>query len=82
MLAWTPSSAQPSGAMARRRLAGGGQNAFNTFPDESARAVRRREIQRVHAVGLQRRLLLRTPQLRLGPVARTVMIWALPAPAD
>ena len=42
-------------------LAVGGQNAFNTFPDESARAVRRREIQRVHAVGLQRRLLLRTP---------------------
>ena len=35
-------------------------------PDESARDVGRRAGQRVHAVGLQRRLLLRASRLRLG----------------
>ena len=36
---------------------------------ECARDVRRREVQRVHAVGLQRRLLLRAGRLRLGQLS-------------
>ena len=43
-------------------LAIGAQNAFNSYPGD----VRRREVQRVHAVGLQRRLLLRAGRLRVG----------------
>ena len=45
----------------------GAQNAFNTYPGrECARDVGRREVQRVHAVGLQRRLLLRATRVRMG----------------
>ena len=56
----------------------GAQNAFDTYPDERARALsRRREVQRVHALGLQRRLLLRAARVRLGRV-RTLMETALP----
>ena len=38
-------------------VAAGAQNVLDTYPDESARDVGGREVQRVHAVGLQRRLL-------------------------
>ena len=51
----------------------GAQNAFNTYPDESARDVRRREVQRVHAMGLQRRLLLRATRVRMGQL---VSMWS------
>ena len=46
----------------------GAQNAFNTYPDESARAMSVGEKYSEYAMGLQRRLLLRATRVRMGAV--------------
>ncbi len=59
-------------------VAVGAQNVLDTYPDESARALSvGAEVQRVHALGLQRRLLLRAARVRLGRVG-TLMETTLP----
>ena len=59
----------------------GAQNAFDTYPDESARALSVGErYSGVRALGLQRRLLLRAARVRLGRVrtltANHLAVWA------